>query len=30
MVFSNKKRRYYDLNIMIDESKISEVKKTKF
>ena len=30
MVFSNKKRRHYDLDIMIDETKIDEVKKTKF
>ena len=30
MLFSNKKRRHYDLNIKIDETKIEEVKKTKF
>ena len=30
MVFSNKKRRHYDWNIMIGETKIEEVKKTKF
>ena len=28
MVFSNK-RRHYDLNIMIDETKFEEVKETK-
>ena len=30
MVFSNNKRKHYDLNIKIDETKIDEVKKTKF
>ena len=30
MVFSNKKRRQYDLNIMVDVTKIEEVKKTNF
>ena len=30
MVFSNEKRRNYDLNIMIDETKIEEVEKTTF
>ena len=30
MVFSNKRRKQYDLNIKIDETKIEEVKKTKF
>ena len=30
MLFSNKKRRHYDLNIKIDETKIEEVKKAKF
>ena len=27
MVFSNKKRRHYDLNVKIDETRIEEVKK---
>ena len=30
MVFSSEKRRHYDSSIMIDETKIEEVKKTKF
>ena len=30
MVFSNKKRWHYDLNIMIDVTNIEEVKKIKF
>ena len=29
MVFSNKRRKHYDLNIKIDETKIEEVKKNK-
>ena len=30
MLFTNKKRKDHDLNIMIDGTKIEEVKKTKF
>ena len=30
MLFTNKKRKDRDLNIMIDGTKIEEVKKTKF
>ena len=30
MLFANKKRKDHDLNIMIDGTKIEEVKKTKF
>ena len=30
MVSSNKRRKHYDLIIKIDETKIEEVKKTKF
>ena len=30
MVFTNKKKRLNDLNILIDGTRIEEVKKTKF
>ena len=30
MVFTNKKKRFDELNILIDGNKIEEVKKTKF
>ena len=30
MVFTNKKKRLDELNILIDGNKIEEVKKTKF
>ena len=30
MLFTNKKRKDHDINIMIDGTKIEEVKKTKF